>query len=150
MGFRGDDLDYFQGTTEELIEGYLRQLLGGETAAASPWDETDFPPLDIYETQEGIVIEVEIPGIDLASLQVTMSGGTLIIEGLKEEVLDQGRVNFLCMERAFGAFRRIIPLLQPIDSSRTLARYRLGVLRITVPKVSEKRGRRKKIIVSTE
>jgi HSP20 family protein len=150
MGFRGDDLDYFQGTTEELIEGYLRQLLGKEAAAASPWDETDFPPLDIYDTQEGIVIEAELPGIDLASLEVTITGGTLIIEGLKEEVLDQGRVNFLCMERTFGAFRKMIPLLQPIDPSRTRARYRLGVLRITVPKVSEKRGLRKKIIVSAE
>jgi len=150
MGFRGDSLDYFQGTTEELVERYLRQLLGGGAIAAAPGDETDFPPLDIYETADGIIIEAELPGIDMESLEVAIAGGTLIIEGLKEEVFDQGRVNFLCMERTFGAFRRMVPLLQPIDSSRISARYRKGILQVTIPKVSEKRGLRKKITVACE
>jgi HSP20 family protein len=150
MGFRGDDLDAFQGKTEELLERYLRQLLGGGSAAAAPGDETDFPPLDIYETAEGIIIEAELPGVDMESLEVTMTGGTLVIEGVKEEIFNQGRVNFLCMERTFGAFRRMVPLLEPIDSSRISASYRKGILQVTIPKVSEKRGLRKKIVVSCE
>ena len=150
MGFRGDDLDAFHVTTEELVERYLRHLLGGSSSAASAGEETDFPPLDIYETAEGIIVEAELPGADLESLEVTMTGGTLVIEGVKEESLEQGRVNFLCMERNFGAFRRMVPLLQPIDSSRVSAAYRKGILQVTIPKVSEKRGQRKKIIVSCE
>lgn len=150
MGFRGDDLDTYQGTAEELIEHYLRQLLGGGIPVSSAGDETGFPPLDIYETEEGIIVEAELPGIDLGSLEVTITGGTLVIEGVKEEVLDQCRVNFLCMERTFGAFRRMVPLLQPIDSSAVRASYRNGILRVAIPKVKEKRGLRRKIAVSCE
>lgn len=145
MGFRKSDLG-FSDTGEDLIGGYFRKLLR-ESEPDPSWEETDFPPLDIYETAGDIVVEVELPGVLLEGLEVAMAAGMLIVEGVKEEVFEHGRVNFLCMERSFGAFRRVVPLMHPIDSSRITAVYGDGVLEVRIPKVDEKRGRRRIISV---
>jgi HSP20 family protein len=96
------------------------------------------------------MVEAELPGVDLEDLQVSFSSGTLVIEGVKEEVLGPGRVNFLCMERTFGAFRRLVPLLQPINAGRITARYSMGILQITIPKLEERRGTHRVIPVKSE
>ena len=146
MGFHRDDLESFLGSPEELMEGYLRQLLGQGDAAA-PGEETDFPPLDIYEHEGIIVVEAELPGVKKKDFEVSITSGMLVIEGLKEEVSETGKVNFLCMERTVGTFRRIIPLMQPVNASLVEARFRLGILTIRIPKMSERRGTRKVIPV---
>jgi HSP20 family protein len=150
MGFHRDDLDTFHGSPEELMEGYLRQLLGQRDDEAAAGEETDFPPLDIYEDSGIIVVEAELPGVKTENLEVSIASGMLVIEGLKEEIVESGRVNFLCMERSVGTFRRVIPLMQPVNASLIDARYRLGVLQIRIPKMAERRGARKVIPVKAE
>jgi len=149
MGVRRDDEARAGTSPEELLEGYFRQLLG-DYQSSPHWEETDFPPLDIFETAGDLVVEAELPGIDTGRLEVSVAAGLLIVEGVKEEILESGRVNFLCMERTFGSFRRVVPLLHPIDSSRIKAFYRMGVLHITIPKVEEKRGVRRVVPVTKE
>ena len=146
MPFRKSDLG-FSNAGEDLIDGYFRKLLG-EGGPDPAWEETDFPPLDIYETAGDIVVEIELPGVPLEGLEVAVAAGILVIEGVKEEVFEHGRVNFLCMERSFGGFRRVVPLMHPIDSSRITAVFRDGVLEVRIPKVEEKRGQRKIISVT--
>ncbi len=137
----------FSDAGEDLIGGYFRTLLG-EDGPNPNWEETDFPPLDIYETAGDFVVEVELPGVPLDGLEVAVAAGILIIEGVKEEVFEYGRVNFLCMERSFGSFRRVVPLMHPIDSSRITADFQDGVLVIRIPKVKERRGQRRAIPVT--
>ena len=149
MGFHRDDLDTSHSSPEELMEGYLRQLLGQRDDEAAG-EETDFPPLDIYEDSGIIVVEAELPGVKRSNLEVSFASGMLVIEGLKDEVVESGRVNFLCMERTVGTFRRVIPLMQPVNASLIEARYRLGVLQVRIPKMPERRGARKVIPVKAE
>ena len=133
-------------TDEEAVEGYFRSLLGPGSAGAGVLEETDYPPLDIFETEDGFIVEVEVPGVAPEDIEVSMMTGMLVIAGVKREV-SRGRINFLCMERNFGSFRRIVPLLRPVDTGRTTATYDTGILRIEVPKITEKRGLRKIIPV---
>lgn len=146
MGRHGKDAMPPGITDEEAVEGYFRSLLGPGSAGAAALEETDYPPLDIFETGEGFIVEVEVPGVDPDDIEVSMMTGMLVIAGVKREA-SRGKINFLCMERDFGAFRRIVPLLRPVDTSRTTALYDMGILRIEVPKIEEKRGRRKTIPV---
>jgi HSP20 family protein len=150
MGFHKDDLDFFEGTREDQVERHIRRLLGQQEGGADSWEEPDSPPLDIYETNGLIVVEVELPGIDIGNLEVSVTGGTLIIEGLKRENLEPGRINFLCMERTFGSFRRIIPFLHPVDITGVKAAYRAGILEIQIPILDERRGSRQLIPVTVE
>lgn len=150
MGFHRKDRDFLREAQEEDGGEYLRQILGRQSGATGSLGETEFPPLDIYEASGAIVVEAELPGVNPGNLEVSITGGTLVIEGMKEEVLEPGRVNFLCMERTFGDFRRIVPLLLPFHAAAIKARYRAGILEIRIPKAPERRGTRKAIPVTLE
>jgi HSP20 family protein len=150
MGFHKDDLDFFERAREGLAEQPIFRLLGQQEGGSDSWEEPDSPPLDIYETDGLIVVEMELPGIDTGNLEVSVTGGTLIVEGLKRENLEPGRINFLCMERTFGSFRRIIPFLHPVDVAGIKAAYRAGILEIQVPILDERRGARRLIPVTVE
>lgn len=150
MGFHKDDLDFFERAREGTAEQPVFRLLGQQESGGDSWEEPDSPPLDIYETDGLIVVEMELPGIDTGNLEVSVTGGTLIVEGLKRENLEPGRINFLCMERTFGSFRRIIPFLYPVDVAGIKAAYRAGILEIQIPILDERRGARRLIPVTVE
>jgi HSP20 family protein len=150
MGFHKNDLDFFEGAREDLLEQPLRRLFGQQESGTDSWEEPDSPPLDIYEAAGLIVVEMEVPGIDTDNLEVSVTGGTLVVEGLKRENLEPGRINFLCMERTFGSFRRIIPFLHPVDVAGIKAAYRAGILEIQIPILDERRGTRRLIPVTVE
>lgn len=104
--------------------------------------DTGGPPLDLYETKEHIVIEADLPGIEPDDVEVSFSRSVLTIEGMKrEKVNEPERVNYLCMERSFEAFRRFIRITAPVNPNGMTAVYARGVLTIKVPKVEEKRGK---------
>ena len=145
MGFRRSETEIISALPAELIERYINQLLERHLGAPPGTEETDFPAIDIFETTRSVIIEAELPGIDVATAEVSITASALVIEGVKKEVLEGDRVNFLCMERSFGSFRRVVSLTHPIDPDSVKAVYHMGVLQIKIPKVAEKRGR--KVIV---
>ena len=128
------------GLPDDLVESSLR-LLVGRRPAHPAIEETEFPAIDVFETPADVVIEAELPGVDPAAIGVIASESLIVIEGTKEEQPGPGRVNFLCMERSFGVFRRVVLPGAAVDVSRATAACRDGVLQVRVPKVEEKRGR---------
>ena len=128
------------GMPDEVLEASLR-LLSGRRPAHPAIEETEFPAIDVFETPRDVVIEAELPGVDPAEISVIASESLIVIEGAKEEQPGPGRVNFLCMERSFGAFRRVVLPGVAVDISRATAVCRDGILQVRVPKVDEKRGR---------
>jgi len=110
--------------------------------------DTGGPLLDLYETKEHIVVEADIPGIDPEDVEISFTRSVLTIEGMKQEkVEEQERINYLCMERSFEAFRRFIKITAPINPNGMIAVYSRGVLTIKIPKVQEKRGKVVKVKV---
>jgi len=140
MGFRRVPGGPSAGLPEELLETSLRLLAGGRPAQPAI-EETEFPAIDVFETAGEVVIEAELPGVDPATIGVLASEGLIVIEGTKQEEPGPGRVTFLCMERSFGAFRRVVLPGAAVDISRATAVCRDGILQVRVPKVEEKRGR---------
>ncbi len=102
--------------------------------------ETSFINLDLYETIDYFFIEAELPGVSAEDMKVYMRGDSLIIEGTKyEQIEGEGRVNFLCMERSFGPFKRTVNIKSAVDKSRIKAVYSKGILNIQIPKSKERR-----------
>ena len=103
--------------------------------------ETAGPLLDLYETTDSIIIEADLPGIDPEKIEVWILHGMLTIEGPKRRRLEEpGRVNYLCVERSYDAFRRVVKITVPINPKLGAATYDRGILTISFPKVEEKRG----------
>ena len=149
MGFGKVPGDPFGELPEDVIEASLRFFAGGRPAHPAI-EETEFPAIDVFETPGEVVIEAELPGVEPAAIGVVATESMIVIEGTKLEEPGPGRVNFLCMERSFGAFRRVVLPGAAVDVSRATAVCRDGLLQVRVPKVEEKRGRVRVIPVNAK
>ncbi len=99
------------------------------------------PPVDVFETDEAVEIAVDLPGVPPAAVRVVAKGDTLLVAG--EKVTRRGHgvdSSFHLVERGFGRFARSVRLGRPCDTSRARATFSAGELRITVPKIAERRG----------
>jgi len=148
MGFRRFPGGPPASLTTEVLEASLR-LLGVGRPVLPGSDETEFPAIDVFEIPGELIVEAELPGVDPARITVSAGEGVLLIEGTKDEDPGTGRVNYLCMERSFGMFRRVVLPGQAVDIMRATAAYRDGILQVRMPKIEEKRGRSRIIPVST-
>ncbi len=104
-------------------------------------DEQGYPLLDLLETASEIVIEADLPGVAVEDISLQYLEGTLLIEARKRENPEKNRVRYLCLERVFDRFRRIIRIPIPVNAGSSHACLHNGVLTISFSKVSEKRGR---------
>ncbi|OGL44919.1 MAG: hypothetical protein A2149_03195 [Candidatus Schekmanbacteria bacterium RBG_16_38_11] len=109
-----------------------------------------FPPVDVYETQDSVYIESELPGINPSNISVYVRSNELSIEGSKSDDFaplheEAEGVKFLCMERSFGTFKRIIKLPVPCHTKESWATYKKGVLIIQLKKIIDRRGTKTEI-----
>lgn len=134
---------------EELKK--ILRILEQEERSSITLGETSGPLLDLYETADSIVVEADLPGIDPDEVEVCILHGLLTIEGVKREAVETcEKVNYLCMERSFEPFKRILKITVPINPKSGRASYARGVLTVSFPKVKEKRGETIKIKVERE
>jgi HSP20 family protein len=97
------------------------------------------PTVDVCERASEIVIFVEMPGVERSDVQLAWKDGMLIITGQKrQQPPDRGIARYLCVERAYGHFRREISINIPIDHTKATAQLRDGLMSIHLPKVTSK------------
>ncbi len=116
----------------------IDQFLAG-TPFARSGDVT--PRIDVYETQEDLRVEVELPGVAENDLSVTLEEGALVIAGEKRAEHSESRAGWLRSERVYGAFRRVVPLPWKVAEEDVRATFRQGVLEVRLPKGPEARTR---------
>jgi HSP20 family protein len=96
------------------------------------------PTIDVCERQDEIVIFVEMPGVDRSDVQLAWNDGVLIISGLKRQrPAGQSGATYICVERAYGHFRREIAIRVPVDYKKAKAELKDGLMKIHLPKRSE-------------
>jgi HSP20 family protein len=106
--------------------------------------------MDLYETADGIVIEMDLPGMSLSEITVMTQDNLLVIEGVKRDAAEDTKVNYLCMERVFGPVRRIVQLPATIDPGTIRACYANGVLTIRAPRMADRRSKMRRIVIEGE
>ena len=113
-----------------------------ETGAERTRDRPAFVPrADIYETDDGIFIVADMPGVDESSLDITLENNVLTINGYVEPVPPQG-YSLVYSEYREGDYVRSFRLSDEIDRSGIDATLKDGVLRLHLPKVKEARMRK--------
>jgi HSP20 family protein len=108
------------------------------------------PPLDIYETDDGFEIAMDLPGVELSAVRLVAKGNAVLIAGEKMPRRGRGDSSFHLVERGYGRFARVARLAKPCDSSRARASLVNGELRVWLPKIEERRGRSTTIQISGE
>jgi HSP20 family protein len=104
------------------------------------------PSVDIYETENELVLNAEIPGIEEDDIEIKIEDNTLTLHGerkLEEETQEE---NYHRIERSYGSFYRSFSLPHYIDQEKIKAEHDNGVLRIHMPKKPELKLRSVKIL----
>jgi HSP20 family protein len=132
-----------QSEINRLFNNLLDLGAGGKDGGA--W----IPNADILETEDALLVKVEVPGVAPSGLTVSVLGGNLILQGDKARPEPDARSKFHLAERAFGRFRRVINLGVPVNTHRAEAELQDGLLRVRFPKVPNRRGEEVAIEVKT-
>jgi HSP20 family protein len=103
-------------------------------------------PIDVYSTDDEIVVSAAIPGVDPDSVNITVEGDSLIISGETPAMIDN--VDWSIIERFHGKFTRSLTLNVPIDTDNIEATFDRGLLTLVLPKAEAIKP--KKIEVKTK
>lgn len=91
------------------------------------------PNTDVYATDGGLVIKVELAGMRSENLEINVEGNLLRISGTRPDGCRASKCNFIVMEINYGAFETVLELPPGYDLSKAKAAYLNGFLRIDVP-----------------
>jgi HSP20 family protein len=99
------------------------------------------PPVDLCETENGISVRVELPGVSVEQIKIGLTNTKLRIWGEKKRRQARRRIiSHLCSERSYGKFDRVVPLRWTICVRTASAELKNGLVHIYLPKIEDRRG----------
>ena len=121
----------------DRIRGELTGLLGSDSARFG-----GYPPMNVWSADEGVLVSVELAGIDPESLDVNVEGQVLTLRGERNPVALADSDRLRRRERAVGSFARSLKLPFHVEVGDVEATYERGVLEIRLPRAASERPRR--------
>jgi HSP20 family protein len=118
---------------------------GGQAGSPRVWA----PPVDVSENENEMTIRLDLPGVDRESVDVQLTGETLVIRGERRFERREGE-STIHLERPFGTFQRSFNLSVPVQADRVNAGYKDGVLTVTLPKQEAVKPRKIQIQSSSD
>ena len=123
------------------LQQQLERFLRNPAFSLGPSGYGAFPPVNIFDDGEGMVIVAELPGMEPAALNVAGQSNTLTISGERKRAETGESQGYHRRERPFGEFSRSIQLPSDLDLEKATARYEAGVLTVRVPKAEAAKPR---------
>jgi HSP20 family protein len=133
-------------TLQEQINRVFGDGVGraGEESNLTPWA----PPVDIYETENELVVKADLPDVNPQDLDIRVEGNILTIRGERKFENKVSEENYLRVERAYGSFSRSFSLANSVKSEAINAEYHDGVLTLSLPKREEAKPKQIKVNVN--
>ncbi len=128
---RRDDIWDLRKEVDRLFREFIESPTRGRK------DVVYLPALDIYEDEDKIVIEAEVPGVNKGDIKISVEDNVLTIKAEKkreEKVKDK---DVIYEEIAYGIYQREIELPHTVDTEKIEAVYKNGVLKVSLPKKEE-------------
>jgi len=136
------ELSSLQERMNRLFSDFrVRPPLGEEEITQGAW----VPPVDIYETSDSIVLEAELPGLTKDNIVVEVKDSTLTLKGDKKFEREVKEENYHRVERSYGGFQRAFTLPSTVQQDKVKAKFRDGILEITIPKAEEAKPKQIKV-----
>lgn len=141
------DMDTIHEEMNRIFESFWKDS-GSRNFMTRPWHLDELAPkVDESEDEKAFHVKVELPGMDEGDVDITLSDGVLTIRGEKKREEEEEGKDFYRSERAFGTFRRSLPVPVEVEEGNIEARFDKGVLYIELPKSKEARNKIKHIPV---
>ncbi len=125
-----------------LFEDAFTRVLA-EPQSNRPWS----PSVDIYETENELVLKADLPDVDLKDIDVRVENQTLTIAGERKFEQQEASKGFHRIERSYGRFVRSFAVPNSFDVNNIGADYKNGVLSVTLPKTEAAKPRQIKVAV---
>jgi HSP20 family protein len=105
------------------------------------------PAIDVKQDEKEVTVKAELPGMDEKGIEVSLSDQGLAIRGEKKAEKEEKGKHYWRREASYGAFSRLVPLPEGLDLEKVDARFRNGILTVTLPRREEARDKEKKIAI---
>src|SRR5262245_1673386 len=93
------------------------------------------PPVEVYETQDAYVINLELPGLGQEDVKVTQTNNILTVRGARRFKKVSEESAYHSSERTYGTFERLFPLPSNVQPERMKTKFNSGMLQIVFPKI---------------
>jgi len=129
----------------ERMNRLFGEAFGPSRAPEEGWARSWEPAVDIFETEDAIVVKAEIPGIERDQVDVEVKDGILTLRGDRKFAREVKEENYHRIERSYGSFQRSFTLPSSVDPDKVRATLGNGVLEVTLQKKEQARPRQVKI-----
>jgi len=133
------------------FESVIRRLMNEAMTERPEFPELQggwLPLVDVYEKDEAIVVEVEVPGLSAREIVISLRLSRIEIRGMKIETPVKAGTRYLRLEREYGKFQRTVPLPCAVDMDGAKAYLENGILTVNLKK--PKSARERDIIVKIQ
>ncbi|MFP4308578.1 MAG: Hsp20/alpha crystallin family protein [Desulfococcaceae bacterium] len=134
----GQDLDQLGNKFERDLEDIFRSVSPRFTCTECSWT----PPMDIYETEDEIVVLAEVAGVDKEDLDIEINSKAIRVGGRRVDRPRQEKATYRLAEIQCGKFERTLFLPSPINTESVSASYTDGMLKIRLAKLPKERTHR--------
>jgi HSP20 family protein len=131
------EMSLLQHQMNRLFDSAL-QSSSAEANGTTTW----IPAADIYESDNDLVVNLDIPGVEAKMVDIRVENNLLTIRGERNFEKNQDAENFHRVERTYGPFARSFALSTAVDADKVRAAYNAGVLTITLPKAEAAKPKR--------
>jgi HSP20 family protein len=139
------DLMVLQDRMNRLFEDATQRRSQADAGAGDEFERADWTPAsDIYETDLGYLIAIDLPGIDRNALEIDINDNRLVVKGTR--AITETRQHRT--ERPRGRYLRTYSVPASVDQGKIAAEYKDGVLQITLPKRTEQKPKKIDIKIS--
>ena len=104
------------------------------------------PSVDIYETENALILTAEVPGVKEDNIEIKIEDNTLSLKGERQFEKETKEENYHRIERSYGSFYRSFTIPRQVDQEKIKAEHDNGVLRISMPKKPELHPKTVKIL----
>ncbi len=133
------NLTSLQDQMNRMFNDFFR---GGPGEEAGWGLRTWSPPVDIYETDDALILKAELPGVSKDDVSVEVHNNTLFLRGQRKHEAEVKDEQYHRVERAYGTFERSFVLPTMVDQDKVQATYKDGVLELRLPKSEVAKPRR--------
>lgn len=131
------ELGRIQDEFNRAFNSVMPRVFGGEDSFFGRWS----PNVDIYEDQNSLVLEADLPGLKPEDFKLAIENYKLTLSGERKLEKDEKSENYHRVERSYGSFTRVFTLPPTVDVENVNAEFKDGVLRVTLPKREEAKPR---------